>query len=77
MLDHVIVTVSDLRARSPFTSKLSSRSGLQICWTIKARMVTQTSEASELTDASFSGSRREGLIPTPFTSVLSLKVTQR
>jgi hypothetical protein len=43
----------------------------------KGQMVTQTLKASEMTDASSSGSKRGGPIRMSFTSVLSPKAMRR
>jgi hypothetical protein len=67
------VTVSGFTRSIAFYAQALKPLGSKIFWTIKARMVTQTLKASEMTDASSSGSKRGGPIRMPFTSVLSPK----
>ena len=60
MLAHVIVTVSDFTRSIAFYAQALRPLGITDFLTIKARMVTQISKASEMTDASSSGSKRGG-----------------
>ena len=78
MLDHVIVTVSDFTRSIAFYAEALKPLGITDFLDYKGQwMVTQTSKASEMTDASSSGSKRGGLIRRPFTSVLLPKAMWR
>jgi hypothetical protein len=77
MLDHVIVTVSDFTRSIAFYEQALKPLGITDFLAYEGQDGHPDLKASEKTDASFSGSKREGLIRTPFTSVLSPKVTLR
>lgn len=76
MLDHVIVTVSDFTRSIVCYAQALKPLGITDFLDYKG-MVTQTLKASEMTDASSSGSKRGGPIRMPFTSVLSPKAMRR
>ena len=75
MLDHVIVTVSDFTRSIAFYAQALKPLGITDFLDYKGQ--DQTSKASEMTDASSSGSKRGGLIRMPFTSVLLPKAMWR
>ena len=76
MLDHVIVTVSDFTRSIAFYAQALKTLGIKDFLDYKGQD-GQTLKASEMTDASSSGSKRGGPIRMPFTSVLSPKAMRR
>ena len=78
MLDHVIVTVSDFTRSIAFYAQALKPLGITDFLDYKGQDGhPDPLKASEMTDASSSGSKRGGPIRMPFTSVLSPKAMRR